>query len=189
MTARPFLLVDKATFYRFIADAPEKQRYEYVRGRIVQDMTGATLAHAKIALHVAMILSGKLDPACWTVTVSDRGVETSETIRCPDVVVEAAGAAETSLATSEPVLIVEVLSQTSGEQDLEIKPAEYLALPSLQAYIVASQSEPVCQMWLRGTDATFPALPATFEGRDQVIHIPSLSIAIPLAEVYRGIGQ
>jgi Uma2 family endonuclease len=120
---------------------------------------------------------------------SDRGVETSATVRVPDVVVERVGAAADSLATTEAVIVVEILSETSGERDLQIKPGEYTSLASLQAYIVASQDEPVCQIWLRGADGKVPAQPATIEGRDQVIHIPALSVAIPLAEVYRGIGS
>ena len=188
MTAHPFLIVDKATFYRFLASAPEGRRYEFVRGRIIQDMGGGTLKHSKLARRFSIVVERQLDEAKWEISNgSDRGVETSATIRLPDVVVERLGAAENSLATTEPVVIVEVLSESSGERDLEIKPEEYTSLPSLLAYIVASQDEPVCQVWLRGADGKFPALPATIEGRDQVIHIPALSVAIALAEVYRGI--
>ena len=190
MTAHPFLIVDKATFYRFLAAAPEGHRYEYVRGRIVQDMGGGTLKHSKLARRFSQVIERQLDASQWEVSNgSDRGVETAVTIRLPDAVVERTGAPDDSLATTEPVIIVEVLSETSGERDLEAKPVEYTSLPSLQAYIVASQDEPVCQVWLRGTDGSFPGQPATIEGRDQVIHIPALSVAIPLAEVYRGIGS
>ena len=147
MTAHPFLIVDKATFYRFLGSAPEGRRYEFVRGRIVQDMGGGTLKHVKIGRRISIIVERQLDPDTWCINSgSDRGVETSETIRLPDVVVERVGADENSLATTEPVVIVEVLSETSGERDLEIKPAEYTGLPSLLAYIVASQDEPVCQV-------------------------------------------
>lgn len=190
MTEHAFIIVDKATFYRFTQSAPEGHRYEFVRGRIVEDMTGGTLAHSKIARRFATAFERQLDEARWEVTNgSDRGVDTVETVRCPDVVVEPAGAAGDSLATTEPVVIVEVLSQSSGERDLEIKPSEYLELPSLVVYIVASQKGPACQVWLRGSDGSFPAQPATIEGRDQVIHVPALSVAIALADVYRGIGE
>ena len=190
MTAHPFIIVDKATFYRFLASAPEGPRYEFVRGRIIQDMGGGTLKHTKLARRFSFVIERQLDEAKWEVNNgSDRGVETSQTVRLPDVVVEPAGASETSLATTEPVIIVEVLSESSGERDLEAKPAEYTSLPSLIAYIVASQNDPACQVWLRGADGAFPKQPATIEGRDQVIGIPALSVAIPLAEVYRGIGE
>lgn len=189
MTEHAFILVDKATFYRFVQSAPEGHRYEFVNGRIIHTMTGGTHSHNQISLRAAIAMSRQLDPSEWAVGVADRGVETARTVRYPDVVVERQGADAKSMATAGPVVIVEVLSAGSSERDLETKPAEYFALPSLLAYIVASQDEPVCQIWLRGADGQFPSQPATIEGRDQVIHIPALSVAIPLAEVYRGIGS
>lgn len=190
MTAHPFLIVDKATFYRFVQAAPEGHRYEFVKGRIVHAMTGGTVEHSTISRRFSNVLEQQLDQERWLVSNgSDRGVETSVTIRYPDVIVEQSPPPKKSLATLKAVVVVEVLSESSGERDLEIKPAEYLELPSLQAYIVASQDEPVAQVWVRGPDGGFPSQPATIEGRDQVIQIPALSVAIPLAEVYRGIGS
>lgn len=189
MTAHPFLIVDKATFYRFVSAAPEGHRYEFVRGRIVHAMTGGTVEHSTISRRFASAIERQLDQDRWLVSNgSDRGVETSVTIRYPDVIVEPTGAPKKSLATVKAAIIVEVLSESSGERDLEIKPTEYLALVTLQAYVVASQDEPVCQVWLRGIDGEFSVHPATIEGRDQVIEIPALALSIPLAEIYRGIG-
>lgn len=189
MTAHPFIIVDKSTFYRFVAAAPEGHRYEFVNGRIVQQMTGGTYDHGQVYLRIAMVIARQLELKDWAVSVSDRGIETVTTIRYPDVVVERSLGSSKSLATETPTLVVEVLSESSEERDLDSKPGEYMSLPSLLAYIVASQDEPVCQLWLRGADGNFPAQPVTIEGRDQVIHIPALSVAIPLAEVYRGIGS
>ena len=189
MTEHAFLIVDKATFYRFAAAAPEHVRCEYVRGRIVQQMTGGTFDHVRLAKRIADFIAGQLDSADWIVSLSDRGVETSQTIRYPDVVMERAGAAGKSLSTDAPVLVVEVLSPSSEVRDLEAKPAEYTSLATLHAYIVASQDAPACLVWLRRADGTFAAEPASIDGRDEVIHIPALSVAIPLAEVYRGIGE
>ena len=105
------------------------------------------------------------------------------------MVVEPAGAPEDSLATLEPAIVVEVLSPSSEVRDLEAKPSEYTGLATLQAYIVASQDQPLCIVWLRQADGTMPSEPVTIEGRDQVIQIPALAVAIPLSEVYRGIGE
>ena len=190
MTAHPFIIVDKATFYRFVAAVPEGHRYEFVRGRIVHHMTGGTFKPAGIAQRFARIIERQLDADLWiALSGSDRGVETAETIRYPDAIVEQLGVLDASLASTKPSIIIEVLSAGSEERDLEAKPAEYLSLPSLAAYIVASQDEPACLVWLRGADGAFAAEPATIEGRDQVIQIPALAVAIPLAEVYRGIGE
>ena len=189
MTAPALIKVDKATFYRFIANAPDNERYEYVEGRIVQQQPGGTLEHASIAKRFAGAIERQLEETAWTVlSGSDRGVDTKKTVRFPDVVVEPAGAASDSISTDKPVLLVEVLSPSSGDRDLTTKPDEYMGIASLQAYIVASQTAPECLVWLRRANGAFPADGELVSGRDQMIDVPQLNLTIPLAEVYRGVA-
>jgi hypothetical protein len=68
-----------------------------------------------------------------------------------------------------------------------VKAHEYLGLASMQVYIVASQDEPVCLVWLRGKDGAFPAEPLEFKGAAAVIRVPVLSVEICLGDVYQGI--
>ena len=56
MNANAFVKVDKATFYRFIVNAPENERYEFVRGRIMQQQQGGTLRHAQIGKRFVAVL-------------------------------------------------------------------------------------------------------------------------------------
>jgi Uma2 family endonuclease len=191
MNASAFIKVDKATFYKFItASAQVDGRYEYVRGRIMQQMTGGTWKHSKIGGRFFVLLTNAADAALWDVNGPDRGIDTPETIRYPDVSMEPVGADPTSFATAAPALIVEVLSPTSGDRDLDVKPAEYLSLPSLRAYIVASQDEPACLVWLHdAATGKFPVEPQRVAGLDAVIDVPSLGLQIPLQAVYRGIAE
>jgi hypothetical protein len=80
-----------------------------------------------------------------------------------------------------------MLSPSSEERDVVMKPAEYLTLASLQAYIVASQAEAACLVWLRGPDGNFPAEPLQIKGPAGVIRIPALAVELPLDDIYRGI--
>ena len=185
MNARVFIPVDKAAFYRFIATDPEG-RYEFERGRIVQQMTGGTFVHGRVAQRILLMLLGQIDPITWSV-MTDRGVETAETIRNGDVLMEPLPVAPNSLATLVPALIVEVLSPSSIRRDLDVKPEEYLPLPTLHAYIVASQTEAACLAWVRGADGAFPAAPVEFAGGD-VIAVSQLGVALSVAEIYRGIA-
>ena len=189
MTAPALIKVDKATFYRFIANAPENERYEYVGGRIVQQQSGGTWEHADIAKRFARIIERQLSDSEWSVlSGSDRGVETVTTVRYPDVVVEPAPPPAGSLSTDRPALLVEVLSPSSSDRDLTIKPAEYTSLPSLHCYIVASQTAPECLVWLRSGTGAFSTEGELVSGHNQVIRIASLGILISLAEVYRGMA-
>ena len=187
MNQKAFIKVDKATFFRFIANAPDNERYEYVRGRIVQQQPGGTWRHADIARRFARIIEEQIGEERWSVlSGSDRGVETERTVRYPDVVVEPSGAPADSQSTRSPAILVEVLSPSSEERDLTAKPDEYLALTTLQAYIVAEQEAPDCLVWLRGANGAFPAEPVRITGRDATIAVPQLGVTIPLANVYRG---
>jgi Uma2 family endonuclease len=187
MTAHALMFVDKATFYRFIQTADDQHRYEYVRGWIMQQPACGTLRHVRISTDFIGCLHKNLNPQNWIVTGSDRGIDIGSAVRYADAVVEMPGASPDSISTEAPVLILEVLSPSSEERDLTTKLAEYLSMPSLDTYIVASQDAAKCYVWQRRADGTFDQKPQTLEGREQVIRIPTLGISIPFAEVYRGI--
>ena len=84
-----------------------------------------------------------------------------------------------------PVLLAEVLSPSSGKIDLGDRPAEYLKLPSLLAYLVLSQDEPKCWAWIR-RESGFPAGPEIIAGKESAIRIPALSLEVSLQDIYRG---
>jgi Uma2 family endonuclease len=184
MNATSFAKVDPAAFYRTI-EGRRDGRYELERGYIVQQMTGGTLQHSLIAARIRELLRLQIDAAHWLV-LQDRGVDVSPSIRYPDVVIEPVGGPRQSLSTRVPALVFEVLSPSTTSIDLDVKPAEYLALASLQAYVVASQNEAACLMWLRAADGRFPAEPVEL-GASGVIALPQLNVAIPVADIYRDI--
>ena len=186
MNIRTFIKVDKAAFYRFIATEPEG-RYEYEWGRIVQQQQGGTFKHSRIAAEFVAAIRSRIDRQKWAI-LEARGVETAETIRYPDVVVEPITDADNSISTLVPALVIEVLSPSSVDRDLYVKPAEYLSLASLEAYIIASHDEAKCQVWVRGTDHEFQEDSTTIAGLDKFIDIPALSLSIPLDEIYRGLS-
>jgi Uma2 family endonuclease len=183
MNATAFSKIDKAEFYRLTEG--REGRYELDRGYIVQQMTGGTLRHGRVADRIKRLVDQQLDLGKW-LALPDRGVETAQSVRYPDVVVEPVGGNAESLATLEPVLVVEVLSPSTTSTDLNIKPGEYLSSASLQAYIVASQSEPACLVWVRGPNRTFPSEPVELDATG-VIEIGLLGLRIAVADIYRGI--
>ncbi len=179
--------IDAETFFRFAAEHPE-QRYELEKGRIVQQMTGGTWRHSKISRRIEQLLEQQLDPATWLV-VTERGVAVGESGRFADVVVEPIPGPNDDLRTARPALIVEVLSPSSMVRDLNIKLAEYLAIASLDVYIVASQSEPALLVWQRQSDGKFPSEPAAIDKLDQNADIVGrqFKATLALADIYRGL--
>ena len=182
-----FARIDKDAFFRFVASRPQ-ERYEYVRGRIVQQMTGGTRRHNRLAHRIARLIEDQLDAAHWIVA-PERGVDTGTCVRYPELVIEPATEPETSLFTARPALIVEVLSPSTSVADLDIKPAEYMSLATLGAYLVASQEEPALLIWRRGADGVFPAAAEELAGLDTSIDLRTSAgrIVLRLEDIYRGI--
>ena len=183
-----FAKIDKATFFRFAADHPE-QRYELERGRIVQQMTGGTKRHGLVARRIAQLIEQQVDGARWTVAL-DRGVGVGASGRFPDVVVEPANEPLDSLATERPTIIVEVLSPSTTATDLNTKPGEYLAIPTLDAYIVAGQDEAAMMVWVRDANGAFPQVGIEIAGLGETVAINGrdLAVALKLADIYHGIA-
>ena len=170
--------MDKTAFLAWVQGREE--RYELVDGRVVM-MTGASRTHGIIVLNIAMLLRSRLDP---TTVIADFGLDAGpRTLRYPDIMVDRAGGDYT---TSDPVLLIEVLSPSSEALDLNEKAAEYLRLSNLATYIVFAQHEPKAWLWLR-TASGFSAHPQIIAGRDLSIEVPALSIELPFSQVYAGI--
>ena len=177
--------IDKAAFCRWVER--QERKFEWKEGRIVQ-MTNVTRAHSLIVTNFAVALCAALDREAWSVMAVDFGVETEDAIRYPDLVVEPARPDDPKGRRAEaPVLMIEVLSPSSGGRDFVEKLAEYQTFASLEAYIVASQDEPICWLWQRDAQGTFPATPTEVAGREAAIALDRRAIALPMAEIYRGI--
>ena len=179
--------VDKATFCCWVER--QERKYEWKEGRIVQ-MTNVTRAHSMIVTNFVLVLSALLDRDAWSVMAVDFGVETENAIRYPDLVVDPARPDNPKGRRAEaPVLMVEVLSPSSGGRDFVEKRAEYQTIASLEAYIVAAQDEPICWLWQRDAQGVFPATPVEVVGREASIALDGRAIALPMAEIYRGISS
>ncbi len=179
--------VDKATFCRWVER--QERKYEWKEGRIVQ-MTNVSWAHSTIVTNFIFGLGARLDRDNWSIMAVDFGVETDDAIRYPDLVVEAMNAEDPKRRRSnEPTLMVEVLSPSSGGRDFVEKRAEYQTFASLEAYIVASQDEPICWLWQRDAHGGFPAAPVEVVGGEASIALDGRAIALPMAEIYRGISS
>ena len=179
--------LDKASFFAWL-QGQEGGRYELKDGEIIMH-AGSSRRHAKLASGFVTALSTRLDLNIWLVTAADYAVEIGADIRYPDILV-ARDTDAAELSTSAPVLLVEILSPSSVARDMNVKLAEYTSLASLECYIVASQDEPIVWVWLRDADTReFPTLATEIAGANAKLEIPSLALALPLAEIYRGIAK
>ncbi len=186
MNAPTDLRLDKATFNRWLLD--QERKYEWKDGRVVQ-MNNVTRGHSRVVANILRALSARLDPDAWAVVASDFGVENETFVRFPDVLVEPESAGPFDVRRSKnAILLFEVLSPSSVDTDMLEKPAEYMTLDSLEAYVVASQDAAICWIWERDPETgTSPAMPVRIAGRAQSIPLAKRHVALPLAEIYRNI--
>jgi hypothetical protein len=88
-----------------------------------------------------------------------------------------------STVVSDPVVIFEVLSESTARTDIVTKNHEYAATPSVMRYVILAQDEIGGVMFERiGGDWIGHVL-----GTDAVLRIPEIGIEVSLAEFYEGV--
>ena len=80
----------------------------------------------------------------------------------------------------EPLLIVEVPSETTAAADRGAKRAEYAALPSLTRHALLAQDEAVALVCDRAGGLEERAVRG-------VLNLPELGLSVPLAPLYEGL--
>ena len=187
MNAQFELAMDKQTFLSWVQT--QLHRHEWVKGRPVMQQ-GGSWNHGRIAMRFVKLFGNLLDESQWSILGGNLAVDLGDEIRFPDVMVARNQEDGKVLSTDAPVVLVEVLSPSSVTTDINTKPPLYMALQTLEVYIVASQSEAKVWVWQRDSaraDRPFPAKPREFNGFDAVVALTTLGIGIPLKDIYRGI--
>ncbi|MEB4590561.1 Uma2 family endonuclease [Candidatus Thiothrix sp. Deng01] len=114
-------------------------RHEYVDG-VAYAMAGGSVNHNLISGNVYRLLGNHLASRSCTPFTADMLVKTTQTrFRYPDVAVFCGEFSGDETYLDNPVLLVEVLSRSTRQNDKGSKLTEYLALPSLQEYVLIEQ--------------------------------------------------
>ena len=184
----PSISVPRMSIEAFEAWAERQDgRYELVRGHPVM-MNQTTWNHSYITTNLVMVLGNALDHDLYHIAIGDFGLQTGEdTIRLADIMVTPNNKSGKDRRTEEAVLLVEILSPSTANDDFGDKQREYLALSSLQAYLIVAQDKVCAWLWLRGEDG-FPEKPEVIEDLDATLAIAALDITLTLRAIYRGVA-
>jgi Uma2 family endonuclease len=164
-------------------------RHEYADG-LVYAMAGGTLRHAAITANVARALGNALVGKPCVVMSSDARIHVAETrlYTYPDITV-LCGPAQTAEADrhalTNPTLVVEVLSESTEAHDRGAKAAHYRRLRELRAYLFVSSDGRLLELYERSEQGRWILSEA--EGEPCELAIPSLGIALRVADVTRGL--
>ena len=114
-------------------------RHEYIDG-CVYAMVGASLYHARITANILGEFRNHLKGKACEAFMTDVKIKLGSSYVYPDVVVDCSGTEANDYFANVPILIVEVLSQTTRKRDLTTKLFKYINLPTLQEYVLIEQN-------------------------------------------------
>ena len=171
-------------------------RHEFLDGEMFA-MSGGSLWHNLIKDNFARAVANRLSGGTCRVVTSDQRLKVDATglYTYPDVLVFCGppvmedGVHHT---LTNPLLGVEVLSDSTEKYDRGIKFSHYLRLDTLQEYLLIAQDRFSVEVFQRqdagsssaGSDAWL--LSAAAE-REAEVRLSSLGITVPLAEIYAGV--
>jgi Uma2 family endonuclease len=81
-----------------------------------------------------------------------------------------------------PTVLFEVLSESTEAWDRGRKSTRYRSIPSLQEYVLLSQTEPSAELYRRRTDGTWILTDVT--GLESIVALTSVGVSLPLSEIY-----
>jgi Uma2 family endonuclease len=171
------------TIAEFLAwEAQQPLRYEFDGFQPVA-MAGGTEEHSAIQRNLAIAVGGRLRGKPCRFHGSDLKIDTGQTIRYPDGFVVCSPFVRGRTQISDPVVIFEVLSDSTARTDLVTKNHEYVGVPTVRRYIVLAQDEMFGTIFERiGTDWVGHLLHA-----GSILRMPEIDIELPLAELYEGV--
>lgn len=161
-------------------------KHEYVAGKVYA-MAGASNAHNRIASRVLIELGKQLSPPC-EVFNSDTKVHIQTHQRdyfyYPDAMVVCQPNPDQDTYQDRPVVLVEVLSESTRRIDEGEKRDRYLAAATLQTYVLLESDQPAARVYQRAEDGTF--VETIYTDPADSIPLPGIDCEIRFAEVYRG---
>ncbi len=160
-------------------------RHEYVAGTAYA-MGGASSAHNIVSGNLFAALHRHLRGGPCRVFMADMKLRIrqagDESYYYPDVMVACHPEDDARYFREQPILIAEVLSESTESIDRREKRLIYPRIPSLEAYLILEQARPAAELHRRadGWAAFYLQAPDT-------LTLDCLHFSLPLAELYEGL--
>ncbi len=168
-----------------------EERFEYFDGELFS-MAGGKIAHGEIASNVLYTLRNRLSNRQCRVYNGEVAlkVPAAPPLRCPDASVVCGEPMVEDFYGIDllvnPILIVEVLSDSTADYDLGKKFLAYQSIESFREYLAIAQkhvhviqhSKQENGLWVR----------RDFIGLDSEVHLESLNVTLTLNEIYEHVS-
>lgn len=146
-------------------------------------MVGGTFEHAAISINIVSSLRDRLRGTPCRVVNSGVKIMVAGRIRYPDAFVVCTPVARGATLTAEPVVVFEVLSESTRRTDQYQKNQQYRDTPSIQRYVMLEQDRVAATIWSRAGDDWIGHILT----EDAVLSMPEVGVELPLAEFYEGV--
>jgi Uma2 family endonuclease len=159
-------------------------RSEYHDGEVFA-MAGVTVAHSRIVTNLVIEIGIRLRGRDCEVFSNDVRLSVAKSYTYPDVMVVCGKPilADQHLdILTNPVVIIEVLSESTKDYDRAGKFHEYRRIPSFQEYLTVSQTEMLVDHSVRQPDGSWLLREVTPPASS--LSLSSLGIELPLAAIY-----
>ncbi|WP_159784333.1 Uma2 family endonuclease [Sodalinema gerasimenkoae] len=159
-------------------------KHEYLDGKVYA-MAGTGKAHNIISGNLYLLLRNTLHHSPCRTYFADVKVRINEGQRFfyPDLLVTCDPNDDSSLVyVDKPVVIIEVLSESTESFDRGRKFQCYRSIPSLQDYVLVSSQTYMVEVFQRTQDDRW--LLDTYQGLEAIARIESLNLDAPLADIY-----
>ena len=157
-------------------------RYEFDGFRPVA-MTGGTVAHEVIGHNLRTGLDAQLRGTRCRPLGPNTKIETAGKVRYPDALMIGSDVDRKATIVREPVVVFEVLSDSTAHTDHIEKLREYTATPSIQRYVILEQDQIAAMVFTR--DGQRMVVETVTRGG--TLSIPEIGVEIPIDELYRGV--
>lgn len=162
--------------------------FELVEG-VPRARDSTYVVHGTIQATVAAIIAGQCDFARTGLRAAiNPGIQprlrANWNFRVPDLGVACAPASAGEIMTTDPILLVEVLSP-SNEDDTWSNIPLYASLPTVTEILIVHSTEVRAELLRRGADQRWPQNPDAIEAGG-IVRLASIDFEFPLADVYRG---
>ncbi len=171
-----------------LLDEKGPDKHEYYYGKLIA-MPGESLLHNRIAFLLSMLLHNLLEKQGFNVYIESVkvNIEGEEIYVYPDVTVienqPEADLPKKDYIIYQPLLIAEVLSDSTRKYDLTDKFIQYQKISSLQYYITVEPAKHLIHLFEKAADGDWTA--KTFTELTETINLPQLNAAFTLADIYK----
>jgi Uma2 family endonuclease len=179
-----------STYAEYLAvEQHSEHRHELIDGVIVA-MAGGSDEHNAVAGRLAMLLGVRLQGGCryftadqrFWIAATARGRYSDGSVICG----KPEHPPHDGQATTNPRVVVEVLSPSSEGDDDGDKRIDFQSLASLHAYVLLAQDARRVQVYRRDEHGRWPLSPEVYGGGDSFA-LPALTAAIAIDDIYHDV--